>query len=189
MKVLTVFSHPRRQSLSGAVLDAFADGLRAAGHEVEIADLHGEGFDPVMTEADEPDWNDSRKRYSEAVLREQERIARNDALAFVFPVWWWSLPAMLKGWIDRVWNNGWAYGDTKLPHSRAVLLALAAGSQRSYEKNKYDAAVAAQVVHGIMHYCGIADARLHMLYDTLDDDATRVALIAQARELGTTFGD
>jgi NAD(P)H dehydrogenase (quinone) len=189
MKVLTVFSHPRRQSLSGAVLDAFADGLRAAGHEVEIADLHGEGFDPVMTEADEPDWNDSRKRYSDAVLREQARIARNDAMAFVFPVWWWSLPAMLKGWIDRVWNNGWAYGDTKLTHRRAVLLALAAGSQRSYEKNKYDAAIDVQVVHGIMHYCGIADARLHMLYDTLDDDATRVALIARARELGKTFGD
>lgn len=189
MKVLTVFSHPRRQSLSGAVLDAFADGLRTAGHEVEIADLHGEGFDPVMTPADEPDWNDSRKRYSDAVLREQARIARNDALAFVFPVWWWSLPAMLKGWIDRVWNNGWAYGDMKLTHNRAVLLALAAGSQRSYEKNKYDAAVDAQVVHGIMHYCGIADARLHMLYDTLDDDATRVALIARAQELGKNFGD
>jgi NAD(P)H dehydrogenase (quinone) len=46
MKVLTVFSHPRRESLSGAVLDAFAGGLREAGHDVEIADLHGEGFDP-----------------------------------------------------------------------------------------------------------------------------------------------
>jgi NAD(P)H dehydrogenase (quinone) len=180
MKVLTVFSHPRRQSLSGAVLDAFADGLRTAGHEVEIADLHGEGFDPVMTPADEPDWNDSRKRYSDAVLREQARIARNDALAFVFPVWWWSLPAML---------NGWAYGDMKLTHNRAVMLALAAGSQRSYEKNKYNAALDAQVVHGIMHFCGIADARLHTLYDTLDDDATRLALIARARELGKTFGD
>jgi putative NADPH-quinone reductase len=109
MKVLTVFSHPRRQSLSGAVLDAFADGLRTAGHEVEIADLHGEGFDPVMTPADEPDWSDSRKRYSDAVLREQARIARNDALAFVFPVWWWSLPAMLKGWFDRVWAKDIAF--------------------------------------------------------------------------------
>ena len=189
MKVLTVFSHPRRESLSGAVLDAFAGGLREAGHDVEIADLHGERFDPVMTEADEPDWDDSRKRYSEAVLREQARIIRNDALAFVFPVWWWSLPAMLKGWIDRVWNNGWAYGDMKLPHRRAVLLALAAGGRSSYQKNRYDVAMDAQVVHGIMHYCGIADARLHMLYDTLDNDETRRALIARARELGTTFGD
>jgi NAD(P)H dehydrogenase (quinone) len=69
------------------------------------------------------------------------------------------------------------------------MLALAAGSQRSYEKNKYDAALDAQVVHGIMHFCGIADARLHTLYDTLDDDATRLVLIARARELGKTFGD
>jgi NAD(P)H dehydrogenase (quinone) len=189
MKVLTVFSHPRRESLSGAVLDAFVSALREAGHEVEVADLHSERFDPVMIEADEPDWDDSRKRYSDVVLREQARIARNDALAFVFPVWWWSLPAMLKGWIDRVWNNGWAYGDMKLPHRRAILLALAAGGQGSYQKNRYDVAMDAQVVHGIMHYCGIADARLHMLYDTLDNDATRHALIARARELGKTFGD
>ncbi|HEY7687105.1 MAG TPA: NAD(P)H oxidoreductase [Dongiaceae bacterium] len=188
MKVLTVFSHPRRQSLSGAVLDAFTDGLRAAGHEVEIADLHGEGFDPVMIEADEPDWDDSRKRYSAAVLQEQARITRNDALAFVFPVWWWSLPAMLKGWIDRVWNNGWAYGDTKLPHRRAVLLALAAGGAKSYRERGYLAAMETQVVQGIMDYCGIADAKLHMLYDTLDSEEVRKGMLARAREIGRDFG-
>ena len=43
-------------------------------------------------------------------IREMERIERNQAPVIVFPVWWWSMPAILKGWIDRVWNNGWAYG-------------------------------------------------------------------------------
>ena len=47
-------------------------------------------------------------------------MLRNDALAFVFPVWWWSLPATTKGWIDRVWSNGWAYGSRKLPHRSAL---------------------------------------------------------------------
>jgi NAD(P)H dehydrogenase (quinone) len=189
MKVLCVLCHPRRNSLTGATLDAFVEGLAEAGHETEIADLHAERFDPVLWPPDEPDWNDGGKRYSDAVVAEMARIERNDAIALVFPVWWWSMPAMLKGWIDRVWNNGWAYGDTKLAHRRAVLLALAAGSEKSYAKNKYDVAMEVQVVHGIMHYCGIADARLHMFYDTLDDDETRHALIARARDLGKTFGD
>jgi len=122
LKILVVFDHPRRDSFCGAVLDAFAAGLAVAGHQPEIADLYREGFDPRMPHADEPDWDDPAKRYSDAVLAEQARMTRNEALAFVFPVWWWSVPAMTKGWIDRVWNNGWAYGAAKLPHAGALLI-------------------------------------------------------------------
>src|SRR5271157_1948506 len=84
---------PTGQCFCGAVLDSFVGGLEEAGHGQEIADLHREGFDPRMPEADEPDWNDPDKRYSDAVLAEQARIARNEAMVLVFPVWWWSLPA------------------------------------------------------------------------------------------------
>ena len=128
MNVLVVFDHPRRDSFCGAVLDSLLGGLRATGHAAEIADLRAEGFDPRLPPADEPDWEDADKVYSDAVLAEQARMLRNDALAFVFPVWWWSLPATTKGWIDRVWNNGWAYGARTLPHKRALLLGTAAGS-------------------------------------------------------------
>jgi len=55
------------------------------------------------------------------------RIERNDAIAMFFPVWWWSMPATLKGWIDRVWNHGWAYGwngiDTRIPLDKALMVA------------------------------------------------------------------
>jgi NAD(P)H dehydrogenase (quinone) len=56
----------------------------------------------VLREADEPDWNDPDKIYSEDVQREMQRIERNEATVMVFPVYWWSMPALLKGWIDRV---------------------------------------------------------------------------------------
>src|SRR5262245_12803221 len=128
LNVLVVFDHPRRDSFCGAVLDSVVAGLNAAGHVPEVADLRTEGFDPRLPPADEPDWNDADKVYSDAVLAEQARMMRSDALAFVFPVWWWSLPATTKGWIDRVWNNGWAYGDRKLKHRKALLLGTAAGS-------------------------------------------------------------
>ena len=95
MKILVVFCHPRRDSLTGAIADAFVEGASAAGHEIEFADLYGENFDPRLGEADEPDWGDQRKVYSPEVLAEMARVERNDALVFAFPVWWWSTPAML----------------------------------------------------------------------------------------------
>jgi len=187
MKVLVVFDHPRRASFSGAVLDAFLEGLAEAGHEAEAADLYSEGFDPRMPLADEPDWDDDDKVYSEAVLAEQARIARHDAIAFVFPVWWWSVPAMTKGWIDRVWNNGWAYGARKLPQERALMIGVAANSEDGYRKRGYDEAMRVQLEVGILNYCGIENAALALLYDALETDEIRATLLEEARHLGRTF--
>ncbi|MOA52701.1 Glutathione-regulated potassium-efflux system ancillary protein KefF [compost metagenome] len=58
--------------------------------------------------------------YSPEVEAEMERMKKHDALAYVFPVWWYNLPAMLKGYIDRVWNNGFAYGSNKLHHKKVL---------------------------------------------------------------------
>jgi NAD(P)H dehydrogenase (quinone) len=110
MKILVVVVHPRPSSLTHAVARTFAEALEARGHAAVWADLHAEGFDPVLREADEPDWNHPAKAYSPEVRAEMARIEAAEATVVVFPVWWWSMPAMLKGWIERVWNNGWAYG-------------------------------------------------------------------------------
>jgi putative NADPH-quinone reductase len=187
LNVLVVFDHPRRDSFCGAVLDGLISGLTAAGHATEIADLRAEGFDPRLPPDDEPDWKDADKVYSDAVLAEQARMLRNDALAFVFPVWWWSLPATTKGWIDRVWNNGWAYGARKLKHSKALLLATAAGNAESYAKRGYDQAMRIQIVTGMMEYCGIPESELHLLFDALDDREARDRHLATARQLGERY--
>ena len=97
MKTLLVIAHARRSSLTGQVADAFADTARANGHAFELADLARERFDPVLREEDEPDWDDPDKVYSEEVRREMQRIERNEATVMVFPVYWWSMPALLKG--------------------------------------------------------------------------------------------
>lgn len=187
MKVLVVFDHPRRDSFCGAVLDRFTAGLTAAGHVPEIADLRTEGFDPRLPVADEPDWSDGTKVYSAETLREQQRIARNDALAFVFPIWWWSFPATTKGWIDRVWNNGWAYGDRKLPHAKALLLGTASGDEAGYQKRHYDDAMRTQLVTGIMHYCGIPKAELEFFYDVMASADRRLGFLDKAEALGKAF--
>src|SRR5262245_56488305 len=99
MNTLLVLDHPRKSSLTAQVADVFMAAGQEKGHRFEFADLHAEGFDPAMQEADEPDWNDSDKVYSEAVQKEMQRIERNEATVMIFPVYWWSMPAMLKGWI------------------------------------------------------------------------------------------
>ncbi|TDQ83214.1 NAD(P)H dehydrogenase (quinone) [Dongia mobilis] len=187
MRVLVVFDHPRRNSFCGAVLDRFVAGLVAAGHQAEIADLRAENFDPRLPPADEPDWEKPGKIYSAEVLREQERIARNDALAFVFPIWWWSFPATTKGWIDRVWNKDWAYDGAKLPHQKALLIGTAAGDEAGYLKRGYDEAMRTQLLVGVMNYCGIQDASLEFLFDVMQSPETRAILLARAEELGAAF--
>jgi NAD(P)H dehydrogenase (quinone) len=184
LNVLVVFDHPRRHSFCGAVLDSLIQGLAEAGHAPEIADLRAEGFDPRLPPADEPDWSDAGKIYSDAVLAEQARMMRNEALAFVFPVWWWSLPATTKGWVDRVWNNGWAYGARTLPHKKALLLGTATGGAAGYAKRGYDQAMRIQILTGMMEYCGTPESELHLLFDVLDDGQARDRYLAQARELG-----
>src|SRR5262245_26367128 len=189
MNILVVFDHPRRDSYCGALLDSLLDGLRTDGHRAEIADLRAENFDPRLPVADEPDWSDPDKIYSPEVISEQQRILRNDALAFIFPVWWWSFPATTKGWIDRVWNNGWAYGDRKLPHRRALLIGACGGDEKAFTKRGYDNAIRVQLLTGIIDYCGIAEGRLELIYDLLERADMRAEGIKRARDLGRTYFD
>ena len=141
MNILLVLAHPRQNSLTHQVAAAFAEAAIQDGHVIEMADLVAEDFDPVLREVDEPDWNDPDKHYSADVQTEMARVERNDATVIVFPVWWWSMPAVLKGWIDRVWNNGWAYGARKLPHSRALLIGSCSSSAHGFAKRGYDRAI------------------------------------------------
>ena len=102
MRILLVLAHPQPESFAHAVQERARAGLQRAGHEVRLLDLYGIGFDPVMSETDRRDYhtpglNEVRVADQLAHLRWAE------GLVFVYPTWWYSLPAMLKGWIDRVW--------------------------------------------------------------------------------------
>lgn len=191
MNVLVVICHPRRNSLTGVLADAFIEGLKQSGHGVEIADLHGENFDPRMPVADEPDYGDPGKVYSEEVRSEMTRIERNDALALFFPIWWWSMPAMLKGWIDRVWNHGWAYGwngtETRIPIGKALIVALGGSPLADFTSGDYDKVLDTQVRLGLMNYCGIDDVRIEIITDTLNENAQFDLMIKRAQVLGRQF--
>ncbi len=103
MRVLVVYCHPVPESFCAAVRDKATGALEACGHEVQLIDLYAEGFDPVMCA-------EERRRYNTMSAGEHpaphhaEKLKWAEALIFVYPTWWYGLPAMLKGWLDRVWT-------------------------------------------------------------------------------------
>jgi len=119
MRVLVVFSHPNPESLAGAALASVLAGLARTDHEVRVTDLYADGFEPVMSA-------DERLSHAEpGVGRELQRYADDlawaEALVLVYPTWWSGQPAMLKGWIDRVWVAGVAW---ELPEGTNILRPL-----------------------------------------------------------------
>lgn len=107
-RVLLVFAHPVRDSFIGAARDRAHDALAAAGHEIDVIDLYGEGFDPVLPAAE---WanHGSRDGLPADVLAHVAKLQWADTLVFVYPTWFGAQPSMLKGWFDRVWVEGVAY--------------------------------------------------------------------------------
>lgn len=162
MHALLVIAHPNPMSLTHAVAAHLAQGLALsdASHSFEVADLAAQGFDPRFTAAD----ISVHLREGPApadVVAEQARIDRADALVLVYPVYWWSMPGLLKGWIDRVFTNGWAYAEDpqgrlvqRLQRLRVHLLAIGGADQRTYARHGYFGAMKIQIDHGIFDYCG-----------------------------------
>ncbi len=187
MKTLLLMAHPRSDSLTASVADIFASGLEKNGHSVERADLVAEGFDPVMREADEPGWSDPHKRYSPEVQREMARIERNEATLMVFPVYWWSAPAILKGWIDRVWNKDWAYGDANFPQRRVWMIGICANSAAGFASKGFDEAMQTQLNTGVLEYCGVEERRLELLFDSLNGPSFADQILLDAERLAAEF--
>lgn len=101
MRALVVYCHPKDSSFTAAVRDLVVAKLEAAGAEVRVADLYARGFQPVLTREEWEGYLASPDNCA-PVQREVADLRWCDTLIFVYPTWWYGLPAMLKGWLDRV---------------------------------------------------------------------------------------
>ncbi|MFB7589979.1 NAD(P)H oxidoreductase [Streptomyces sp. NPDC056169] len=166
--VLLVLAHPRSDSLTAQVAERQHARLKNEGHTVDVLDLYAEGFDPALRPADEPDWEDREKTYSPEVHAHMDRILAADDILVVFPVWWFGPPAILKGWIDRVWNYGFAYGRSRprLAGKRLLWLALMGGTAEEIERLGMEAALDLMLRVGIATFCGLPDARVGVVHGT-----------------------
>jgi NAD(P)H dehydrogenase (quinone) len=160
MHILAVVAHPAGPSLTHSVASAIVDAGAAPGHTVELVNMVAGGFNPVFGPADLAAFT-ARGPTPPDVRREQQRIDRADHLILVHPVYWWSMPAALKGWIDRVFVSGWAFEENpdgsivkKLGRLNVHLVAVAGASAATYVKHGYRDAMRAQIDHGIFDFCG-----------------------------------
>ncbi|WP_395308856.1 NAD(P)H-dependent oxidoreductase [Mycobacterium sp. AMU20-3851] len=171
MHSLVLFAHPQPESLTAAAARALAAELSTGdGDTAEVADIAGEGFDPRFTATDLAAMR-GQNPVAADVRREQERVERADAVVLVYPVYWWGMPGLLKGWIDRVVSYGWAYGDDEV-HADALarrdihLLALAGVDSGTYDRHGYTESMRTGIEHGIFEYCGTTVASSHVIYNT-----------------------
>lgn len=179
MRVLIVFAHPEAASFNGAMLRVAIATLEAEGHEVQVSDLYAEGFNPVAGRHDfqvekqadffklqaEQQHAAQAGTFSSDLSREQQRLLWCDLVIFQFPLWWYSVPAILKGWFDRVLAFGFAYGNGKwfehgpLGPRRAMLAMTAGAPQQRY----VEGAILGDITHvlyplhvGVFNLCGLA---------------------------------
>ncbi|WP_324188686.1 NAD(P)H oxidoreductase [Nocardia flavorosea] len=162
---LVVVAHPRPDSLTAHISRLTTRRLTAAGYRIDLLDLNAENFDPRMTDADLPDWNNRDKTYSPEVESHMRRILAADVIVAVFPVYWMQVPAILKGWIDRVWNYGFAYGRSKprLAGKRMLWLGLAGAADDDDVVGLMQQALSAQLDDGIAYYCGLTHSSVGLL--------------------------
>lgn len=135
MRALVVIAHPSAASLCAELGRAAEAALRAAGHDVEVDDLYAQGFSPVLTRGERAGYYEPGFASAETARRRDQLLAA-EALVLVFPTWWFSPPAMLKGWFDRIWAPGTAFDHApdgaairpKLVELRHVLAVTTLGS-------------------------------------------------------------
>lgn len=246
MKVLTIYAHHNPHSLCHAVLEQFDTGLREAGHENEIVDLHAIGFDPVLRDHDGPNWIDDSvpddvlahmnlpqslfdrargpiqplllKRWvgkldARGIVRkiragggpkdvaiQQKKVAAADALAFISPLYFVGFPAILKGWIERVFCLGFAFGLTPeawrgdvngrqplLHHRKALIINTTIFDERSYSTGLGDA-MAQLIDEYSLHYPGIQHIQHEYFYAVHGADRTKIeSYLSRAYMLGKEF--
>ena len=185
MHALVVSVHPRTDSLTAATSERARARLTVDGYTVDYLDLYAEGFDPALLPEDEPDWTDHTKPYSNEVQAHMARVAAADLIVVVFPVWWFGLPAMAKGWVDRVLNRRFAYEPSTLQGKQMIWVGLAGASATDYATSGFDKLLDQHLRVGIAENCGISNAIVHLVHNTHDepcpaaiDDLLDVAKIA-----------
>jgi NAD(P)H dehydrogenase (quinone) len=117
MKVVIIFNHPYDGSFCNGILKSVTDGLAKGNHQIDLIHLDKENFNPVMSAADLKGFRD-KKPVDPKVIEYNNKIKEADQLIFIFPIWWELMPAMTKGFIDKVIFPGVAYDYTNVSNTR-----------------------------------------------------------------------
>lgn len=159
MNHLIIYAHPNPKSLNASFKTEIFNYLTKKGNKVIIRDLYQNQFNPVLSLED---LNGQRQgEVAGDVRQEQEFITWADIITFIHPIWWTGLPAILKGYIDRVFSYGFAYRYDKgiqkglLKEKQAVIINTQGKSAEEYWESGMDKALSLTSNEGIYRYCGL----------------------------------
>ena len=191
MRVLTIYAHPNPQSFNHVILDEFSKGLVSGGHAADVVDLYSIKFDPCVTLEDFAQF--SGGQLPTDVLAQQEKINQADGIALIHPMWGWSFPAILKGWMDRVFSYGFAYtaseqGLKGLLRDRKGLVISTAGMPEEYYRGMGYFEAFEATCNGIFNVCGINSVEYATFYavEAVGDQGRR-RYLEDAFRLGKDF--
>ncbi len=108
MRVLVIYCHPSKQSFARAIKEAVIEELAASSHEILDVDLYEENFDPVLNADEWLDYHDIEKNVR-SVQKYADQLGSVAGIVLIYPSWWYGMPAMLKGYFDKVWAPGVAF--------------------------------------------------------------------------------
>jgi NAD(P)H dehydrogenase (quinone) len=208
--VLIVHAHPEPKSLTRALVDTAKDTLAGLGHRLLETDLYGMQWKAVFDADDFLDRADREKlsfthesghAYSTGtqtkdVEEEQAKLAKADAVIFLFPLWWFSFPAILKGWVDRVFAHGLAYGykgagnryrygEGGFTDKRALLCVAAGGPETDYGARGINGPIEQilfPITHGTLFFAGMDVLPTFTVYNTGRIDSHGVETAKQELE-------
>jgi NAD(P)H dehydrogenase (quinone) len=157
MRVMVTIDHPWQQSFNRAIMARAVDVLRGRGWEVDMLDLHQDGFDPVLHVRELAVYTQG-KFLDPKVADYQQRIRWADHLIYIFPVWWEVMPAMLKGFFDKVFLPEWAFREIDaaplLTHVKTGTAITTMGAPKPIYTS-----VEAVLCKGILEFCGVQKTR------------------------------
>ncbi|MBO1512001.1 NAD(P)H-dependent oxidoreductase [Metabacillus bambusae] len=193
MKHLIVYAHPNPESLNHAILDKTVNALKKNGHEVVVRDLYELDFQPVL----KPEDTEAMKAGNTPndIKTEQEFVAEADVIIFIYPVWWTGLPAILKGYVDRVFAFGFAYsagaeGVIKLLEGKKGFIINTHGTPNEvYDEMGMTAGLKVTSDIGIFDFTGIEPVE-HLLFGSigyLDDEGYKDILMKVEDTINSYF--
>jgi len=174
------------------LLENITAGLEESGHEVRAKDLYQENFNPILSADDLAILHTGE--IPPTIAKEQEQLLWADSLVFIYPLWWFDRPAMLKGWFDIVLTNGLAFEYSSegvkglLKHKKALVIITAGGSEKYFKDNDALQLIHRPVTDGTLSFCGIKDVSHQIYYDisNLSDDE-RTAILDKTKKTGLEF--
>lgn len=220
MNILIVYAHPEPRSLNGALKDFAVAHLQRAGHQVQVSDLYAMQWKApldagdTLERLDEARFDpsqDSRHAFehglqSADIAAEQAKLLWADAVIFQFPLWWFSMPAIMKGWVERVYAYGFAYGvgehsdarwgdrygEGTLAGKRAMLMVTTGGWESHYSARGINGPIddlLFPIQHGVLHYPGFTVLPPLLVYRTSRMDEARYTEVRDtlAQRLDTLF--